>query len=142
MLWGGFKKRILTALSAVILMGAGLLLIALTPSHLFVMALIGNLLFTGMRPLIDGSLFAMLQAIIPAEKQGRVLSIILSGSAAAALGGLLIAGPIVDATSLPLWFGLAGITSMVIGITGWITPTILRIETSRSVDLETKPAVP
>lgn len=85
-----------------------------------------------MRPVIDGSIFAMLQAIIPPEKQGRVLSIILSGSAASAFGGLLIAGPVVDATSLPLWFILSGIICMTVGLAGFFTPAIFYIEARKT----------
>jgi len=127
-LWGGFKKRILTALPAVILMGIGLSLIGMAPKALFAIALVGNLIFSFMRPIIDGSIFAMLQSIIQPEKQGRVLSIILSGSAASALGGLLIAGPVVDDTSLPLWFILAGLISIRIGAAGLFIPTVFFLE--------------
>jgi MFS transporter, DHA3 family, macrolide efflux protein len=126
--WGGFKRRVFTALPAVILMGCGLIIIGVSPANLFLLGLAGNLLFCFMRPIIDGSIFAMLQSIIPPEKQGRVLSIVLSGSAASSLLGLLIAGPVVDRTSLPLWFLLAGIISAVVGASGFLFPSVLRIE--------------
>jgi DHA3 family macrolide efflux protein-like MFS transporter len=126
--WGGFKKRMLTALPAVVLMGIGLVMIGLSPKNLFSIALLGNLVFAFMRPIIDGSIFAILQAIIPPDKQGRVLSIILSGSAASAFGGLLIAGPVVDATSLPLWFVLAGSVSIAVGLTGFLIPSVIHLE--------------
>jgi DHA3 family macrolide efflux protein-like MFS transporter len=133
--WGGFKKKILTVLPAVMLMGVGLTLIGLAPGNLFMVALAGNLIFALMRPIIDGSTFAMLQAIIPAEKQGRVLSIILSGSAASAFGGLLIAGPVVDATSLRLWFILAGAVAIMIGLCGFFIPSVIFIEDRRTLEI-------
>jgi DHA3 family macrolide efflux protein-like MFS transporter len=126
--WGGFKKRILTILPAVIVMGLGLGSIGLAPARLFALGLLGNFVFCLMRPVIDGSMFAILQSIIPPEKQGRVLSIVLSGSAASALLGLLVAGPVVDATSLPLWFILAGTVSVAVGISGFLLPSVLGIE--------------
>jgi DHA3 family macrolide efflux protein-like MFS transporter len=133
--WGGFKKRMLTTLPAVILMGIGLTFIGLAPKDLLAFALVGNLIFSFMRPIIDGSIFAMLQAIIPPEKQGRVLSIILSGSAASAFGGLLIAGPVVDATSLPLWFITAGVVCIAVGLSGFMVPALLHIEERRIVEI-------
>lgn len=140
--WGGFKKRILTTLPAVVLMGIGLVIIGLAPSKLFIVALVGNLVFAFMRPVIDGSIFAMLQCIIPPEKQGRVLSIILSGSAASAFGGLLIAGPVVDATSLPSWFLLAGIVCTAVGLAGFFIPTISDIEATKPMEsLRDLPAI-
>jgi DHA3 family macrolide efflux protein-like MFS transporter len=126
--WGGFKKKILTVLPSVMLMGVGLAVIGLAPANLFSLALVGNLLFATTRPIIDGSTFAMLQAIIPADKQGRVLSIILSGSAASAFGGLLVAGPLVKATSLQLWFVLAGGVSIIIGLSGFFIPGVFCLE--------------
>jgi DHA3 family macrolide efflux protein-like MFS transporter len=133
--WGGFKKKMLTVLPAVMLMGVGLAQIGLAPANLFVIALAGNLIFATMRPIIDGSTFAMLQAIIPPEKQGRVLSIILSGSASSAFGGLLIAGPIVDATSLRLWFVLAGVVAIIIGLSGFFIPAIFSLEDRRNLEI-------
>jgi DHA3 family macrolide efflux protein-like MFS transporter len=126
--WGGFKKRMLTILPAVILMGAGLVMIGLAPVNLFMVALCGNLVFAFMRPVIDGSIFAMLQAIILAKVQGRVLAIILSGSAASAFGGLLIAGPVVEAIGLQAWFVLAGMVCAAVGLVGYFIPAVFHIE--------------
>jgi len=126
--WGGTRKRILTALAAVVLMGLGLIIIGISPENLFLLGLAGNLLFCLMRPVIDGTIFAVLQSIIPPEKQGRVLSIVLSGSAASSLIGLLVAGPVVDATSLPLWFILAGLVSVGVGVSGFLLPSVMKIE--------------
>jgi DHA3 family macrolide efflux protein-like MFS transporter len=137
--WGGFKRRVLTALPAVVLMGVGLMVVGLAPANFFIISLAGNLLFTFMRPMIDGSIFAMLQAIVPPEKQGRVLSIMMSGGAASALVGLTVAGPIVDATSLPLWFILAGIISIAVGASGFLIPDILKIE-QKSLNVRTRAA--
>jgi DHA3 family macrolide efflux protein-like MFS transporter len=137
-IWGGFKERILTILPAVIVMGLGLGGIGLAPSNLFMLGLVGNFIFCLMRPVIDGSMFAFLQSIIPPEKQGRVLSIVLSGSAASALLGLLVAGPVVDATSLPLWFILSGMISVAVGISGFLLPSVIGIEQGRLSDQNTR----
>jgi hypothetical protein len=60
--------------------------------------------------------------------QGRIFSIVLSGSAGSTLVGLTIAGPIVDATSLPLWYILAGSVSVLVGIAGYLLPAVMKIE--------------
>jgi hypothetical protein len=52
----------------------------------------------------------------------------LSGSAASALVGLAVAGPIVDATSLPLWFFLAGIVSVAVGVLSLFVSSVREIE--------------
>jgi ABC-type uncharacterized transport system permease subunit len=63
----------------------------------------------------------------------------MSGGAASALVGLTVAGPIVDATSLPLWFILAGIISIAVGASGFLIPDILKIE-QKSLNVRTRAA--
>jgi hypothetical protein len=81
-----------------------------------------------MRPVIDGSIFTILQTIIQPEKQDRVLSIVLSGNAASAFFGLLIAGSVVDSINLPVWFLLAGIVYAGVGISGFFIGSVLNME--------------
>lgn len=108
------------------------MVLSLAPAGWLWLGLVGNFIFCGARPVIDGLMFAVLQTIIPPERQGRVLSIILSGSAASALVGLLVAGPVVDLTSLPLWFGAAGCISAGVGVGGFFLGEIMMIEERQS----------
>ncbi len=79
---------------------------------------------------------------MPPEEQGRVFSIVMSGSASFSLVGLLVAGPVVDATRLPLWFILAGLVSVGVGVSGFLLPAVLNIEQGRPAFPETDHLAP
>ncbi len=127
-LWGGFKRRIVTGLSALALMGLGVIAIGLTPTTGFLLA-VGALVFSGfMNPIVNGSLLATLQAIVPPEMQGRVFTLISSGAAAMSPLGLAIAGPVADAFGVQFWFLIGGVATVLMGVGTLFVPAIREIE--------------
>jgi len=139
--WGGFGRRIVTVLMGAILQGVGILLIGLAPAEAFWLALAGNLLWTLTRPILDGTVFAMVQSIVPPDLQGRVFSIMLSGAGASSLLGLTLAGPIVDHTGVPFWYLLSGSVVILIGTCGLLIPSIMHIDDRKKGRLVTDVAV-
>jgi DHA3 family macrolide efflux protein-like MFS transporter len=126
--WGGFKSKITTALLGSVGMGIGLGLIGIAPSNLFILA-VGGMAFAGlMSPIVNGSFFALIQSTVPPEIQGRVISILMSGTAAMAPFGLAVAGPLADTIGVRVWFVLGGVVIIVMGIMGFFVPAIVNIE--------------
>ncbi len=126
--WGGFRKRIVTAGAGLIVMGAGFALIGLTPSNLLIVA-IGALFVAGMmNPIVNGSIFAVMQATVPPEKQGRVFTLLQAGAMAMMPLGLGVAGPLADAVGAPFWFVLAGAITAAAGVAGFFMPAMMNIE--------------
>ncbi|MDX1616880.1 MAG: MFS transporter [Candidatus Promineifilaceae bacterium] len=126
--WGGFQRRILTSLIGIVGLGIGVLTLGMTPAHWLPLA-IAAALFTGLTsPIINGPIAAVVQAAVSLDMQGRVFS--LMGSAAAAMTplGLLIAGPLSDATDVRYWFVFAGAVVLVLAIVGFLSPALLNIE--------------
>jgi DHA3 family macrolide efflux protein-like MFS transporter len=114
--WGGFRRRIITSLLGMLGMSAGFLIVGVASSTAFWMAW-GGLLFAGlMNPIVNGPFFAIMQDVVAPEMQGRVFTVIGSISGAAAPLGMLIAGPISDALGVQLWFIVAGVVGLVMGI--------------------------
>jgi len=138
-IWGGFRRRILTILMGACIQGFGVLLIGLVPPQMFWLALVGNLIWTLVRPILDGTVFAMVQSIVPAELQGRVFSIMLSGAGAASLIGLSVAGPIVDRTGVPFWFLLTGSVILLLSVGGLFIPSVMNIDDHKQIQM-TSPA--
>ncbi len=122
--WGGFKNRLLTSLVALVFAGSATLMIGLAPANMYLMAVAGMALFGFLNPMINGPIFAVMQAKVEPEIQGRVFSFLTAGAGFASPLGLAIAGPVADATSNQLWFILGGIITMVAGVISLFIPKI------------------
>jgi MFS transporter, DHA3 family, macrolide efflux protein len=111
--WGGFKRKMYTSFMGLIGMGVGILLIGFAPSSLFGMALTGACLVGVMNPMVNGPLFAIIQAKVDKEKQGRVMTMINSFCTAMSPIGMIIAGPVSDKFGIQTWFFLGGISCVI-----------------------------
>jgi DHA3 family macrolide efflux protein-like MFS transporter len=126
--WGGFRRRIVTAMLSVALMGINTTVIGLTPATAFTLA-VGAMFLDGfMNPIANGSLQAALQAIVPPHIQGRVFTLVASGAAAMSPLGLAIAGPVADALGVQIWFLIGGIATIIMGAGSFFVPAIMQVE--------------
>ena len=78
--WGGFKKKVVTAQSGLILLGLGTTIIGFTPPEFFWLGLAANTLTGLVLPITNGSFGAILQSVIAPEMQGRVFAFIMSAA--------------------------------------------------------------
>jgi DHA3 family macrolide efflux protein-like MFS transporter len=127
-IWGGFKKKIVTTITGVIGLGAGIMLVGLAPSNLFLLAVAGSTILGIMAPIANGPLGAIMQTVIRPDMQGRVMSLLNSGATAISPLGLLIAGPFSDLFGIRVWFWAGGILCVLIAIAGSFVPSIINIE--------------
>jgi len=126
--WGGLKRRALTGVLALALNGLGFALVGLAPANALLLA-VGAMFFAGfMNVIVNGSMFAMLQAIVPPEVQGRVFTVVLSGAGIAVPLGLAIAGPVSDTLGVRAWFAAGGAVMVMMGIGALFVPAIMHIE--------------
>ncbi len=126
--WGGFRRRVMTALMGVAGLGLGALLVGLTPRGVLWPALVGTFLAGAMYPIANGPVFAIVQAAVAPQMQGRVLTLLNSAAAAAAPLGLLIAGPVADLLDVNIWFLIGGAVCLLVGLAGFFVPMIVHIE--------------
>lgn len=129
--WGGFRRRALTGVVALTLAGFGFALTGLAPADALWLAVASMFWAGAMTVIVNGSIFAMLQAVVPPEVQGRVFTVVLSGSGAMAPLGLAIAGPLADLFGERLWFVVAGTAMVAMGIGATLVPAIMQIEDRR-----------
>ncbi len=125
--WGGFKNRIMTSLVALTISGGAVLAVGLAPSNMYLLALAGMALFGFLNPMVNGPLFAVMQAKVEPEIQGRVFSLLTAGAGLASPLGLAIAGPVADATNNQLWFVAGGILTIIAGCVAFLIPDIRKI---------------
>lgn len=126
--WGGFKRRVYTALSAMVLGGIGTAVVGLAPSDGFSLALGGMFLAGAMNPLINGPLFAILQATVAPEMQGRILTLVMSLAAAMMPLSLAIAGPVADVVGVQPWYLAGGVLYSLVGLSGFFIRPMVNIE--------------
>lgn len=126
--WGGFKKRIITAMTATLIQGICLTAISLIPSEMMTLAVTLFFISGLMNPIINGSLFAIVQSNVPLEMQGRYFTMIMSGSGAMTPIGLAIAGPVSDLFGVKIWFFLGGLCFFILGVSSFFIKSIMEIE--------------
>jgi DHA3 family macrolide efflux protein-like MFS transporter len=126
--WGGFKKNIITTLLGILGLSFGTALIALTPSNMFFLAVVGMAVTGFMQPMANGPLFAIMQAHVDPQIQGRVFSMLESMVSAMMPVSMLIAAPVAEWIGIRGWlmFGAAG--CLVIGLGGFFIPSLMNIE--------------
>ncbi|MBC8074645.1 MAG: MFS transporter [Chloroflexales bacterium] len=135
--WGGFKRRILTAMLGLVGLSVGTLVIAAAPASALPLALVGMLLCGVMAPLCNGSFMAIVQSVVAPEMQGRVITLLMSVGMGAAPLGLLIAGPFADTLGVRLWYALGAAMCLAMAVVGLLTPAVLRIEERRATPAAT-----
>ncbi len=130
--WGGFKRRIYTTLAGLAGLGVGIALIGLAPAHQFWLAVVGGFFGGSMIAMVNGPVRAILQTAVSPEKQGRVMSLIGSLATAMTPLGLILAGPLADQFGVRPWFIVAGLATLLVGLSGFFIPALLTVEDGRT----------
>jgi DHA3 family macrolide efflux protein-like MFS transporter len=126
--WGGFRRRMVTSLAAIVLMGVATLAVGLAPSAFFALAVAAMGVVGIAQSMANGPIGAALQASVPPELQGRVFTLVSAGSGAMMPLGLALAGPLSDIVGAGMWFVLAGGACLILGVAGLFVPAIVRLE--------------
>jgi DHA3 family macrolide efflux protein-like MFS transporter len=126
--WGGFRRRMVTAMIGLIGIGLGTVLMGGAPREMLWLALAASL-FTGiMLPITNGSMGAILQGVIAPEMQGRVFALVFTLASAMSPLGLILAGPVADRVGVQAWYWAGGVTCALMGVVGFLIPAVLNLE--------------
>jgi len=130
--WGGFRRRIFTSLMGLIGMGVGTLVLGVTPGTAFWLA-VGSLFLSGlMNPITNGPFFAIVQAKVAPEMQGRVFAVMQSAATAISPLSMIIAGPVADLVGVRFWYVMAGVVCTLMGVGGFFVPVVVHLEDNHS----------
>ncbi|MCP4519353.1 MAG: MFS transporter [Delftia sp.] len=134
--WGGFRRRIVTALLAIFFMGLSVTSIGLIPASAFPLA-VGAVFCIGfMDPIVGGSLQAVQQATVPPDMQGRVFTLVRSGTAIMSPLGMVIAGPVADAQGVQFWYLLTGVAMVLMSAGALFIPALVDMEQEPGATLQ------
>jgi DHA3 family macrolide efflux protein-like MFS transporter len=139
--WGGFRRRILTSLLGLLLIGGGSLVVGVSPSSAFLLALAAMFVMGVGNPITNGPLMAVVQACVAPEMQGRVFTLIISTASAMTPLGLLIAGPLAELYGVQMWFITGGVVTALMGAVSYFIPAIIHIEDGRHPAANDTPGV-
>ena len=126
--WGGFRRRMLTSMAGLAGMGLALSRVGFAPASLLPLAVAGMFLCGFCMPLVNGPLFAAIQATVAPEMQGRIFTLLMSASAAAAPLGLAVAGPVADGAGVGVWFLASGIVCVTLAAGSLFLPALMQLE--------------
>ncbi len=129
--WGGFKRKIVTSLTGILGIGAGVILIGVAPTNLFFLILVANFVIGMTQVFANGPLLAIFQAAIEPEMRGRVFSLIGAGATAMMPLSLLVAGPISDWLGVRIWYLIGGGLCILVTLVAFSIPAIMNIEQNR-----------
>jgi len=134
-IWGGFKRRINTAMMGILGIGVGTLLLGLVPGNAFILALIAMGFMGIMIPIANGSLGGIMQATVEPGMQGRVFTLVGSLATAMTPIGLALAGPLSDAFGIQIWFVIGGAATIMMGLVSFGIPALMNIEADHNPEL-------
>jgi MFS transporter, DHA3 family, macrolide efflux protein len=126
--WGGFKRKMHTSLLGVAMAGAGIGATGLVPAGLLAAAVALTFVAGAALSLANGPLFAIMQATVAKDMQGRVFTLLGSISGAMMPLGLALAGPVADAIGVRSWYLAAGAVTVSMAAAGFFVPSLMRIE--------------
>ena len=126
--WGGFKKRVVTAMASLIIGGVFIMVFSLMPPELFPVAVGCVFAFAVFNAISNGTFFSSMQASIPPEMQGRVFTILMSLSGGMTPVGLAFAGPVSDSLGLFIWFRIGGVVLSLMGAAAFFIPAVMDLE--------------
>ena len=127
-IWGGFKRKIITSLLGLMVAGVSFAAVGVVSSDGFNLALVALFIAGASNVLINGPFFAILQAVVAPEIQGRVFTTVQSLASLAAPIGMAISGPLADAFGVQVWFIIGGLVSLVMGVGLRAFPSVMHLE--------------
>ena len=114
--WGGFRRKIMTAILGMFGFATGLFIVGISHQIGLQLALAGIFIAGMMNVLINGPAFALLQSVVDADIQGRVLALVISLANAMTPIGLAVAGPLADKTGVNAIFLFASLVVFTSGV--------------------------
>jgi len=127
-IWGGFKRRIITAMIGLMGIGLGTLILGVLPPAGFTWAVVAMTFLGLVQPITNGSLMGIVQAAVAPDMQGRVFTLIGSLAGGMSPIGLAIAGPIAEKLGIQTWFVIGGVSCLAMGLVGFLIPAVMTIE--------------
>jgi len=138
--WGGFRRRVVTAMTSLVISGVFIMTFSFIPPALFLAAVGCVFMFAVFNAMANGTFFSSIQAVIPPQMQGRVFTILMSLSGGMTPIGLAVAGPVSDSLGLLFWFRIGGLVLALMGAAAFFIPAVMNLEEETELPTPDSPA--
>ncbi|MBW2562409.1 MAG: MFS transporter, partial [Deltaproteobacteria bacterium] len=138
--WGGFKRKVVTMHVGNALQGLSLVMLGLTPSTLFPLAVVAMVANGTLNAFYNGPIAPLLQTAVPPDMQGRVFTLYTSICQGGYLLSLAFVGPIVGLIGLRTWYVGGGLIVFAVCIMSLFVPSIAHLEANVASEREAESA--
>jgi len=131
-----WNKKPLIIFSGILIGEAGHLILALAPPQNFLMISIGGFLFAFIVPFVNTMFLTILQTVIPPDKQGRVMSNVITIVTLVSPIAMLISGPLAELISITTLFIVSSGLNIIFIIFVWIFTNVRNNDYDRVYEFE------
>ncbi len=130
-IWGGFKRRIVTSFTFIIIQAIAIMVFSFTTESLFLMGIAMQFVAGMSGALMNGSVMAVFQSVVARDVQGRFFALMGSITGAMMPLGLAVTGPLADAIGVRLTFLISGAAVMSCALAGFFSRDLMNLESKK-----------
>jgi len=131
--WGGFKRKVVTGLTGMVIAGISAIGIGFTTVTLFFLGVIASFLVGMGLSFGNGPITAVFQTLVSKDMQGRVFSIFNSLTSIITPFGLAIAGPVADGVGIRTLYFICGGAIVTASSAAFFIPSLVNLEKTATV---------
>jgi MFS transporter, DHA3 family, macrolide efflux protein len=130
--WGGFKRKIVTVFTGVILECNAIIIMGFTTESVYFIAVASMFIIGAGMAVSNSPIGAILQTVVARDVQGRVFSLLNSVSFAMMPLGLAVTGPVADAIGIRPMFFITGGAILLLVLFGFLSKDLMNMENQKA----------